>query len=101
MPLSDSEYIAILNDHLVPMFPGTQLSTLAVSAPNASTFVIKERPFSLLIWPDTQWPACVRLARPSHPFDDSDLRIIKHFIISFREKLVASDRPFFNYLLSR
>jgi DNA integrity scanning protein DisA with diadenylate cyclase activity len=101
MPLSDSEYITILKSHLVPMFPGTRLSALAVSAPSASTLVAKETPVSLLIWPAAQWPTSFRLSRPSHPFDDGDVRIIKHFVVSLREKLVAADRPFFHYLLGR
>ena len=41
------------------------------------------------------------LRRRTHSFESDDIRIMKQFVRAFGEKLVASEQPFFGYLVDR
>jgi succinate dehydrogenase flavin-adding protein (antitoxin of CptAB toxin-antitoxin module) len=62
--------------------------------------VVQETDNSLLLRPDSVWPHHFRLRR-THPFDESDIRIATQFVRALGEKLVASEQPFFGYLIDK
>ena len=79
------------------MFPGSELEPSPV--PNErDEMVAPDEARSLLVKPDRAWPYCFRLRR-RHPFESDDVKIAKQFIRALREKLVASEQPFFRYLI--
>lgn len=98
-PLAPSDYYDILARHLVPMFPGSSLSSSPVSV-IVGEQVFPEHKRALLVKPDPIWPYSLRLTY-TQGFEADDVRLVRQFIRAFHEKLVASDQPFFRYLVDK
>ena len=96
--LTANRYHEILSRYLVPMFAGSSLEPAPIPCDDKKGVVLGEPGGSLLIRPDPRWPECFRLRR-THPFERDDIRIAKQFVRAFHEKLMASEQPFFTYLV--
>lgn len=98
-PLAPSDYYDVLTRHLVPMFPGSRIQDAPVSVDIGEQVEVEDS-HSLLVKPDPSWPNCFRF-HSTQVFEADDVKIVKQFIRAFQEKLVASDQPFFQYLLNK
>ncbi len=99
-PLSPTQYYEILISHLVPMFAGSELDSSPIPCDIDGDMVVSEAHGSLLVRTDSVWPHHFRLRR-THPFDESDIRIVTQFVRALGEKLVASEHSFFGYLIDK
>ncbi len=98
--LTSPEYYGLLARYLVPMFPGAGLDPAAIPVAISDSMVTQETGESLLIRPDARWPYCFRMTR-EHPFEPDNSELATQFVEALGEKLVASDQPFFGYLVTR
>jgi hypothetical protein len=99
-PLAPIEYYEMLLRNLVPMLAGSELDPSPVLCDDAAPLVLQPMDRELLLRPDSVWKHQLRLRRVQ-PFEPSDVRIADKFLRALREKLIASDQPFFSYLLDR
>lgn len=97
--LTATEYHEKLFSLLVPMLPGSVLDASPLLS-ESGEMITSDGANAFLVKPDPSWEYCFRLRR-AHPFDVNDERIAGHLIRAFGEKLVASDQPFFQYLVDR
>jgi hypothetical protein len=99
-PLAPTQYYEMLLSYLVPMFAGSELEPSPIPCDIDAAMVVTEADGILLVRTDSVWPYCFRLRR-THPFDESDVRIARQFVRALGEKLVASEQPFFEYLIDK
>jgi hypothetical protein len=94
------QYYEMLLKNLVPMLAGSELDPSPVRCEDVAAPVLHPMNSELLLRPDSVWKHQLRLRRVQ-PFDPGDVRIADKFLRALREKLVASDQPFFSYLIDK
>jgi DNA integrity scanning protein DisA with diadenylate cyclase activity len=96
--LAVAQYRDFLRRQLIPMLPGAQLAEGSVSCELDAKMLTRESEGRLLVRSDRLWPNCFRLFR-RHPFDEDDLRVVKQFVRALGDTMVASELPFFTFLI--
>lgn len=99
-PLAPTQYYDMLVTNLVPMLAGSELDPSPVPCEDAAPPVLQPKNSELLLRPDSVWQHQLRLRRVQ-PFEAGDIRIADKFLRALREKLVASEQPFFGYLIDK
>ncbi len=93
------QYPSIFSRHLAPLVSG-EIDQDSLIATSSTAMVTREGEKSFLLRADLKWPYHIRLTS-AYNLSSEDLKIAKHFVRAFRQKVVVSDKTFFPYLVSK
>ena len=93
------QYQLIFSRHLAPLVSG-EIDQSSLIATSSKAMVTREGKKSFLLRADLNWPYQIRLTS-DYELNHEDLKIAKHFVRSFRQKVEVSDKAFFPYLISK